>query len=163
MPLATSAPGLMTATFPNLAPPDSSGFVDGFARNQDGSVNSATNPAAIGSSLTFYVTGMGATNPNVAPGSIASGSTLAPVLPIFSSWDRFNGSPFNSPGDAVSSVSGYVSALFQLRLATPTSLQNVGDFPLPSGVHRVAVNLLFNPFAPPSAPPASNMVGVYLK
>ena len=163
MPLASSAPGLMTATFPNLTPPDSSGFVDGFARNQDGSVNSASNPAAVGSSLTFYVTGMGATNPNVEPGSIASGSGIVPVAPIFSSWDRFNGSPFNSPGDAVSSVPGYVSAIFQLRLATPTSLQNVGDTPLPNGVHRVSVNLVFSLFASPSAAQASNTVGVYLK
>ncbi len=163
MPLASSAPGLMTATFPNLAVPDSSGFVDGFARNPDGSVNSASNPAAIGSSMTFYLTGVGATNPNVEPGSIASGSAVVPVLPIFSSWDRSNGSPFNSPGDAVSSVPGYVSAIFQLRLATPTTLQNVGDTPLPNGVHRVPVNLVFGLFAPPSAAPASNTVGVYLK
>jgi uncharacterized protein (TIGR03437 family) len=69
MPVSKSLPGLLTRDFPNPAPhPD---FAEGDVRNADGTKNDADHPAAAGSTITLFVTGMGATIPRVAPGSIA--------------------------------------------------------------------------------------------
>jgi len=49
------------------------------ALNQDYSVNGAANPAAAGSAIAVYATGLGAVNPPVATGAQASGTTLSRV------------------------------------------------------------------------------------
>jgi uncharacterized protein (TIGR03437 family) len=51
-----NTPGLLTAAFPALPP---AGVVEGTVRNVDGSLNSAQNPAAAGSMVTLYATGVG--------------------------------------------------------------------------------------------------------
>jgi uncharacterized protein (TIGR03437 family) len=52
-----------------------SGFAYGnaLAFNQDGTANSHTNPAAPGSVMTLYMTGLGATSPLLQAGTVASG------------------------------------------------------------------------------------------
>jgi uncharacterized protein (TIGR03437 family) len=50
--------------------------------NQDGSVNSSINPAAAGSVVALYVTGLGQTNPSGQDGAIASTVFPTPVAPI---------------------------------------------------------------------------------
>jgi uncharacterized protein (TIGR03437 family) len=57
VPLGPAAPGIFTA--------DGSGQGQAAALNQDNSFNSPSNPAAHGSVLTFYATGVGATSPCV--------------------------------------------------------------------------------------------------
>jgi uncharacterized protein (TIGR03437 family) len=53
------------------------------ALNQDGSVNSASNPAAAGSTIVLYLTGEGQTTPPGVDGKIASAAPYpAPVLPV---------------------------------------------------------------------------------
>jgi uncharacterized protein (TIGR03437 family) len=47
--------GLLTHSFPNLPPP---GLVDGNIRNADGTVNNAEHPAAPGSTVTLFATGL---------------------------------------------------------------------------------------------------------
>jgi uncharacterized protein (TIGR03437 family) len=65
LPVAVSNPGIfLTQT--------TTGTGQVLAVNPDGTLNSATNPAARGSALTFYVTGEGQTIPPGVDGSLAS-------------------------------------------------------------------------------------------
>jgi uncharacterized protein (TIGR03437 family) len=50
--------------------------------NQDGSVNSSINPAAAGSVIALYVTGLGQTDPASQDGTVASTIFPTPVAPI---------------------------------------------------------------------------------
>jgi len=68
-----------TATVPVVA---TAPGIFGTAVNQDGSYNSATNPAPRGTFLTFYATGEGLTNgPNIA-GEPAANPYPQPILPV---------------------------------------------------------------------------------
>jgi uncharacterized protein (TIGR03437 family) len=71
IPLAATAPGLFTA--------DSSGTGELAALNQDGSVNSAVNPAQRGSVISLFGTGAGAMSPQLPNGAI----TISTPLPWF--------------------------------------------------------------------------------
>jgi uncharacterized protein (TIGR03437 family) len=44
--------------------------------NQDGSINSATNPAAVGTYVTMFGTGLGQTSPGGVDGTVTSGSSI---------------------------------------------------------------------------------------
>lgn len=66
--LSTLAPGLF------LLPQGAAAAV-----NQDGSVNSQTQPASVGSVISAYLTGLGATNPPVATGAAARSTPLSYV------------------------------------------------------------------------------------
>jgi len=72
--VAQSAPGLFTA--------DSSGTGELAAINQDGSVNSASNPAAPGSIVTLFATGEGQTSPAGVDGKLAVAPLPKPLLPV---------------------------------------------------------------------------------
>ncbi len=62
---------------------NASGSGTAVALNQDGSVNSATNPAVKGSVVVLFATGEGDTNPPGQDGLIASSDILRePVLPV---------------------------------------------------------------------------------
>jgi uncharacterized protein (TIGR03437 family) len=62
---AAASPGLFTSS--------QSGSGQAAASNQDGSINSAANPAAIGSTITLYGTGQGQVSPEVPDGTAAPG------------------------------------------------------------------------------------------
>jgi len=73
----------VTAAVPGLFSADSSGSGQGAILNQDGSVNSATNPADVGSVLVLFGTGEGRTDPIGQDGLLAVGPTLPkPQLPV---------------------------------------------------------------------------------
>ncbi len=69
-----SAPGLFAA--------NSEGTGQLAAMNQDGTVNSATNAAVRGTTVTLYATGEGSTNPPGVDGAIQSGSSRSPFLAV---------------------------------------------------------------------------------
>jgi uncharacterized protein (TIGR03437 family) len=52
------------------------------AANQDGSVNTAANPATVGSVMVFYGTGEGQTSPGGVDGQVANSVYPKPVLPV---------------------------------------------------------------------------------
>ena len=52
------------------------------AWNQDGSVNSASNPARQGSKITFWVNGVGLFTPALTDGAVVQSSSSVPVLPV---------------------------------------------------------------------------------
>ncbi|HTS47585.1 MAG TPA: putative Ig domain-containing protein, partial [Bryobacteraceae bacterium] len=72
IPVAASAPGIFVL--------NSSG--QGAILNQDGSVNSTTNPAAPGTIVSIFATGEGQTNPAGVDGFVAQGAVAMPLLPV---------------------------------------------------------------------------------
>ncbi len=76
VPVYPSAPGLFTA--------DGSGAGQATALNSDGTRNSATNPALVGSIVTLYITGAGQTNPAGVDGIIypSGNNQPSPVQPL---------------------------------------------------------------------------------
>lgn len=74
LPVGLTAPGIFTA--------NASGSGQAAAINQDGTLNSASNPAAVGSVVTFYATGAGQTAPGGVDGQITNYPNLpAPIQP----------------------------------------------------------------------------------
>jgi uncharacterized protein (TIGR03437 family) len=74
VPLADSSPGLFTL--------DSSGKGQGLNLNEDGTLNSASNPALKGSVVVLYATGGGETNPSVASGTVTTEPLPKLRLPV---------------------------------------------------------------------------------
>ena len=113
MPISKLLPGLLTVDFPNLLP--HSDFADGNVRNQDGTHNDQNHPAATGSTITLFVTGLGATN----------SQTGIPLTPVYSTWQL--PSPLqNPPPEIVTRANGFISAVFQVAMQVPDSIQNLG-------------------------------------
>jgi hypothetical protein len=117
--------------------------------------------ATDGSGNLLVMGGADTTNPPVAPGSIAHSTVVVPVTGVYLTWTRGSLTLIPSPPEAVSSVPGFVSALFQIRAKLPDSVSNLG-FPVGDGVRRVPEGVQFQP--PVYIYPAvSNLVGVYVK
>jgi uncharacterized protein (TIGR03437 family) len=74
LPVVGSAPGVFTL--------DATGTGQAAAVNQDGTVNSATNPAVRGSVISLYATGEGQTSPAGVTGSVTQSNTKTPLLPV---------------------------------------------------------------------------------
>jgi uncharacterized protein (TIGR03437 family) len=74
LPVVPSMVGLFTA--------NSSGTGQASIVNQDASTNSTSNPAALGSTVTLYATGMGATNPQISDNAVPQNTSVQPALPI---------------------------------------------------------------------------------
>jgi uncharacterized protein (TIGR03118 family) len=75
IPVAASIPGVFTL--------NEGGTGQAVVYNQDGTLNSAANPAAKGSVIVLYATGEGTTNPPGQDGLISSSDVLRePVLPV---------------------------------------------------------------------------------
>jgi uncharacterized protein (TIGR03437 family) len=74
LPVAATAPGIFTA--------DSSGRGPGVIFNEDGALNSPSNPAEKGSIIVLYATGEGETDPPGVDGKLAVGVYPKPVAPI---------------------------------------------------------------------------------
>jgi uncharacterized protein (TIGR03437 family) len=162
MPLSKSAPGLLTLDFPSPVYHDD--YADANARNQDGTMNSAGNPAPAGSTLTLFTTGVGPTDPVVTAGSIAHSSAVSPVTPLFSSWETAGPGPgMAAVPETTSSVPGFVSAMFQVQVQVPANAQSLPGTELANGVRRVTVGLQLavSPVAINIA--ISNYVAVYVK
>jgi uncharacterized protein (TIGR03437 family) len=79
-----SAPASSSVAAANPAIFSVSGLGSGQASilNQDGSVNSANNPAAAGSTISIFATGLGQTNPQGQDGAITSGTPPTVTLPV---------------------------------------------------------------------------------
>ena len=161
MPVSAWRPGLMTADYPNLPPYSSATFPDGVVYNQDGTRNDANHPAAAGSMITVYGTGLGATKPAVNPGSIARNDAVTPTTPAYSSWKY--GTGLNPVAETVASLPGFVSALFQIHIQVPASIQGLPGAPLDNGVLQARLWLVLNLLVSPTGAQTSNVVGVYVK
>jgi uncharacterized protein (TIGR03437 family) len=162
MPVSNLQPGLLTLDFPNVPPGTGySDAPDANALNQDGTPNDANHPAAAGSTVTLFVTGMGAATSLLAPGAIAHSTTVSPVTPIYSSWETV-GPLASAPTPAVSSVPGFVSAVFQIQVPIPSDIQNLSGTSVGNGVMRVEVGLQLGVVLEAFTPLVSNVVAVYV-
>lgn len=104
-----AAPGLFTV--------NAEGIGQLAAMNQDGTVNSATNAATGGSTVTLYATGAGATNPAGADGAIQSGTSATPYSTVGLS---IGGQPAKvlSAGTPIGTLTG----LTVIKAVVPTGL-----------------------------------------
>jgi uncharacterized protein (TIGR03437 family) len=98
-PVAQAAPGIFTA--------DGSGYGQAAALNQDGSLNSASNPAAQGSIVTLFATGLGPMKPQPADGVVPKAPTAEPTLLLVLNIDPLN-ALIQYAGDAPGLVEGAV-------------------------------------------------------
>ena len=74
--VAEAAPAVFT-----LNPPSPRGG-KAAVLNQDGTINSPDNPAAVGSVVVIYATGAGQMQPAIPDGKISSDTSAKPVLPV---------------------------------------------------------------------------------
>jgi trimeric autotransporter adhesin len=107
----------VTDAVPALFTYNASGSGPLAAANQDGSVNTAANPAAMGSVMVFFGTGEGQTAPAGVDGQVASNAFPKPLLPVSAT---IGGMPATvlyygaAPGD--------VAGAFQLNVMVPTGI-----------------------------------------
>jgi uncharacterized protein (TIGR03437 family) len=127
--VTNSAPALFTA--------NSTGKGQGAILNQDGSLNSALNPAAKGSAIVLYATGAGETNPNGVDGLIAGSVLPKPVLPVSATIDGIAATVAYA-----GAAPGLVAGIMQVNVQIPDGVSSgvvpvvlkVGASTSPSGV-----------------------------
>lgn len=112
IPVSPSTPGLFTSGY--------SGTGQAVVINADGTVNSESNPAAKGSSVTLYATGEGVTNPPGQDGLIAPADVArVPVLPV-SVMIAGLPAPITYAGSAPGSVTGVMRVVATIPATTPS-------------------------------------------
>jgi uncharacterized protein (TIGR03437 family) len=112
--VAAAAPGIYTA--------DASGKGPGAIQNQDGSFNSAANPADRGSIIALYASGMGQTSPQGVDGQISGATGPRPVLPVSVSIGSVSVAPNDIVYQAMAPFA--VTGLYQLNVRIPPSVPN---------------------------------------
>ncbi len=110
VPVASAAPGIFTA--------NTTGSGQAAAVNQNGSLNTASNPAKVGSVISLYVTGEGQTSPGGQDGRIA------------------NSAPYPTPVQVVTATVGGVKAAVTYAGAAPTAVAGLMqvNVQIPAGV-----------------------------
>ena len=134
----TSAPALpVGATAPGIFTANASGSGQALALNEDGTVNSPSNPAPVGSIITFYETGEGQTTPNGVDGELANNVNSLPQ-PIQSVIVLVNDVPavVEYAGAAPTQVAG----VMQCNAQIPTGVPPSGAVPL-----QIEIGGVFSP------------------
>jgi len=105
---------------------DSSGRGPAALLNENGTVNSSSQPAAKGSIVVFYATGAGQTSPPGSDGLIVSGSSLpAPLLPVTV---RIGG--LDATVLYAGAAPGLVSGVLQVNVRVPSNVAAGFNVPL---------------------------------
>ncbi len=107
VPIAPTAPGLFTS--------DTSGKGQIVVLNQDGSVNTAKNPAAKGSYVILYMTGEGALNPASFSGIIETGFVRVPLSSVSTT---IGGT--TAPAVFAGSLPGSISGVLLVEVIVPS-------------------------------------------
>jgi uncharacterized protein (TIGR03437 family) len=109
---------------------DSSGGGDGAIQNEDGTLNSAENPARIGSTITVYYINGGITNPQVPNGAVNPVTSLLPTFTIGGTW-FIGGLPAQSvyDGPAPGSLGGVAQANLKVPASLPAGPANLSWAP----------------------------------
>ena len=87
--------------------------------NQDGTVNSASNPAKFGSVIVLYVSGLGETTPLSVDGLV---NTAPYSVPNFTVSAYLTGNSSSTTPQAVVSAPGLIAGITQVNVALPSSL-----------------------------------------
>lgn len=135
---------LVSSVSPALFTASQNGVGQGLIRNQDGSMNSASNPASAGTTITLFGTGQGQVSPAVADGSAASGSPVSATIAVPTTDGKtcvtVQPSMCVAIGSAFGTVQesglmpGYVG-LWQVKVTLPTGLTSGSAVPV-----RVVLN-----------------------
>lgn len=108
--VAQAAPAIFT-----VVPPSPRGG-QAAALNQDGTLNSPENPAAVGSVLTLFATGAGLMQPPASDGQLAGSAGATPALPVFAAVGSTS-APVLYAGPAP----GLVAGVFQVNIQVPNA------------------------------------------
>ena len=112
MPVSTAVPGIFTS--------DASGRGLGAIINQDGTVNSSSNPAPVGSYISVYATGEGQTNPEGVDGKPGDWPAPLPVAQPVTAMVGGLSAPVQYAGGAPGLVAGVLQVNVQIPQAVPT-------------------------------------------
>ncbi|HLG97048.1 MAG TPA: IPT/TIG domain-containing protein [Bryobacteraceae bacterium] len=113
---------------PALFASDGTGAGQGAIANADGSPNSGDNPAASGSIVTLYATGIGETAPEADDGAITAGLDIPlPILPVTVLVDGMPADVLYAGG-----APGMVAGIFQLNVRIPATV--VPDYEVPVNI-----------------------------
>ena len=129
--VVSAIPGIFTA--------DSSGKGQAALLNENGTLNSVANPAAVGSIVVIYLTGEGQTNPAGDDGALAVAATLPkPVLPVTVSIGGTDAEVLYA-GAAPGAVAGLMqinARISPLATSSPTAaiVVKIGEKSSPAGV-----------------------------
>jgi len=123
--LASSAPALFTA--------DSSGKGQAAALNQDGSINSATHAASIGSIIVLFATGEGQTSPGGVDGRLAQSPLPHPILPVTVTIGGQTVTPLYAGG-----APGEVAGVMQINVQIPPGITPATTTPVTIQVGNAA-------------------------
>jgi uncharacterized protein (TIGR03437 family) len=111
---------------PNLFSVNGTGAGQAAAVNGSGGVNSATNPASVGSFVSLFATGVGQTSPAAVAGSIASAAPYPqPTLPVSV---IVGGLP--APVSYAGAAPGEVNGVTQINVQIPAGVQPGGYVPV---------------------------------
>ena len=109
----------VTSSLPGIFAADGSGTGQGSILNQDGTVNSAANPAAPGSVIVLYATGAGQLSPPGRDGLVVAANSLPlPVLPVSATVGGQPAQVLYAGGAA-----GMVEGIIQVNLQIPSGVQ----------------------------------------
>jgi uncharacterized protein (TIGR03437 family) len=112
-------------TFPGLFTYDGSGRGPVAALNQDGSINSESNPAAPGSVVVLYGTGAGVLERSFADGQVIGSVLVAPRAPVYVRFDKLAGE-VQFAGAAPFLVNGAL----QVNVVVPRDVVGGGQVPV---------------------------------
>lgn len=123
VPVLTSRPGVFSV--------DASGQGQGAILNEDGTLNSPSNPAPRGSVISIFGTGGGEADPGVVDGQIVAGAPPTTSLPVSVFFDIGLGEdgPPAKPGEVLyaGGSAGSVAGLLQVNVRVPANTTVVGD------------------------------------
>jgi uncharacterized protein (TIGR03437 family) len=162
MPVSAQSVGLLSRDFPSLQA--HADFPDGMVCNADGSLNDADHTAALGSTVTFFVTGTGGAPWALSPGTVMPSAAVVTVPSEYSSWAYLAGADIlRYPPEVFSTVPGFVAAVEQVPIQVPKAFPNQGTA-VGNGVVRVLFDLsTYPPSVEGITPPPSSVVGVYVQ
>src|SRR5665213_440080 len=124
----------VTAAAPGIFTSNMTGAGQAAAVNQNGSLNSAANPAKAGSIVSVYLTGEGQTSPGGTDGKIASAAPYPmPVLPVTATVGGQTATVAYA-GAAPTSVAG----LMQVNIQIPAGVQTGAAVPVTVSVGGIA-------------------------
>ena len=113
----------VAATSPGIFTSNTSGRGNAAALNQDGSLNSAANPANPGSVVVLYVTGEGAVTPTVSDGTLSQTPLAKPVAAVVV---RIGTLP--AAVEYAGAAPNLVAGLMQINVRVPMGI--AGDVPV---------------------------------
>jgi uncharacterized protein (TIGR03437 family) len=124
VPVLASRPGIFSV--------DGSGYGQAAIRNEDGSVNSPSNPARKGSVITIFATGGGEAAAGVADGQVIRGvlpTIRLPVSVVFDYLldDEFGNGPKPTEVLYAGGSPGSVAGLLQVNVRVPANVMVTGD------------------------------------